>query len=156
MEIRIERIFNCQRYCIGHLYADGKYICDTIEDTDRGLDDSWSIEKIKKAKVMHETAIPTGKYTVTIYITSPRFSSSKYYKNYCGARLPRLLNVKGFDGILMHIGVNQNSSSGCIILGYNTIKGQVTNSTQAFEKLYALMKLSNENISVEITRKYTV
>lgn len=156
MEIRIERIFNCPNYCIGHLYADGKYICDTIEDTDRGLDDGWPIDKIKKVKVMHQTAIPTGRYNVTINVISPRFSKKDYYRKFCGGRVPRLLNVKGFDGILMHIGVNQFNTSGCVIVGYNTVKGAVTNSTQAFEKLYALMKMNNGNISVEITRKYQV
>ena len=42
--------------------------------------------------------------------------------------MPRLLNVKGFDGILIHKGSNADSSAGCIIVGKNTVKGGVTNS----------------------------
>ncbi len=42
--------------------------------------------------------------------------------------MPRLLNVKGFDGILIHKGSNANSSAGCIIVGKNTVVGGVTSS----------------------------
>lgn len=42
--------------------------------------------------------------------------------------MPRLLNVKGFDGILIHKGSTANNSAGCIIVGKNTVVGGVTNS----------------------------
>ena len=32
------------------------HICDTIEDTDRGLDKSWPLSKIVKTKVKKKTA----------------------------------------------------------------------------------------------------
>lgn len=65
MIIRLERIYNCPKYCIGHLYADGKYVCDTIEDTDRGLDNSWTTEAIRKKEFdfyghTYEYETPTG------------------------------------------------------------------------------------------------
>ena len=75
---------------------------------------------------------------------------------FCGGRLPRLMNVKGFDGVLIHKGINEKSSAGCLIVGYNTVKGQVTSSQQAFEKLYGLMKKAEHGISIEIMRKYKV
>ena len=50
MKILVKRTFNCPNYCIGHLYIDGKYFSDTLEDTDRGLDNSMSVEEIKKRK----------------------------------------------------------------------------------------------------------
>jgi hypothetical protein len=37
MKLKLKRIYKGESYTIGHLYADGKYICDTIEDVDRGL-----------------------------------------------------------------------------------------------------------------------
>lgn len=156
MIVRLERIYNCQKYCIGHLYADGQYVCDTIEDTDRGLDDSWTLEAIRKKKVMSQTAIPTGTYKVSINIVSPKFSKKEYYMAFCGGRLPRLLDVKGFDGVLIHKGINEKSSAGCLIVGYNTVKGQVTSSQQAFEKLYGLMKRAKNGIRIVITRKYAI
>jgi len=156
MHIRLERIYNCANYCIGHLYADKEFVCDTIEDTDRGLDESWSLEQIKKVKVQNKTAIPTGTYRVTINVVSPKFSKKDYYKKHDGGRLPRLLSVKGFEGILIHRGVNEKSSAGCLIVGYNKIKGAVVDSQRAYEKLYSIMKLNNGNITITITRKYNV
>lgn len=155
MKISLVRIANKKTYCIGRLYVDGMYVCDTIEDVDLGLDQSWSLDKIKQKKVKSKTAIPTGTYEVTLNIVSPKFSKIAYYKQFCNGRVPRLLRVPGFDGILMHIGKDERSSAGCLIVGYNTIVGKVTKSQQAFERLYALLK-NADNITIEITRKYKV
>lgn len=139
-------------YQIGHLYVDGVYVCDTIEDVDRGLTQGMPLEQIKKIKVKSETAIPRGRYRVRIDIVSPKFSAKPYYWNYCKGKLPRLMDVPGFEGILIHKGVNQRSSAGCIIVGYNTVVGQVTKSQEAFEKLYALLKSATDKIYIEIIR----
>ena len=156
MKIELKRIFNCATYCIGHLYIDGKYVCDTIEDTDRGLMQTMSDIEIKRKKVYAQTAIPTGLYPVVMHIISGSFSKKPYYKKFCGGRVPRLLGVPGYDGILMHMGSTEKSSAGCLILGYNTIKGRVTNSQQAFEKVYKILMGAKEDIKIEITRKYKV
>ena len=50
MKIEVIRIFNCDRYCISHIYIDGSYVCDGIEDTDRMLDDTMTVEYIKSKK----------------------------------------------------------------------------------------------------------
>ena len=141
-------------YSIGHLYdAEGKYICDTIEDTDRGLTSDMTAAEILKVKVKSLTAIPRGRYRVTLDVVSPKFSMKPYYKAFCGGKVPRLLNVPGFDGILIHKGMSEKSSAGCIIVGYNTIKGMVTNSQSAFEKVYKILKGyrdAGEKIYIEI------
>ena len=157
MELKLERTYSNDHYTIGHLYANGEYLCDTIEDTDRGLDANMRLEEIKAKKVFRETAIPTGKYKVTLSVLSPKFYGKDYYRKFCKGFLPRLLDVPGFDGILMHRGVNQYSSAGCIILGYNKIKGQVMQSQQAFEKVYRKLKYAadlGETITITITRQY--
>lgn len=153
MEVKIKRIAKRPLYTIGRVYIDGQYICDSIEDKDRGLTDSMTTTQINKIKVKDQTAIPTGKYTLTMKVRSPRFSQKTYYKKYCNGYLPRIENVKGFSGILLHIGTDQNSSSGCIILGYNTIVGKVTNSQKAFETVYQILKSASdkgENITITI------
>lgn len=153
MKLLLKRIARKPNYTIGKLYVDGKYVCDTIEDKDRGLDNSMKLSEILKKKVKHQTAIPTGTYDLTINVVSPKFSLKDFYKkNANGGRVPRLLKVLGFDGILMHCGINQNSSSGCIIVGYNTVVGKVTNSQQAFIKLYEILKTAKkgEKITIEI------
>ena len=156
MRVVLERVYNCATYCIGHLYVDGKYVCDTIEDTDRGLSQTMTDVEIKKRKVYAQTAIPVGVYPVTLNVTSLKFSKKPYYKNFCQGKVPRVLNVPGYDGILMHIGSTEKSSAGCLIVGYNTIKGRVTNSQQAFEKLYDVLASAKDAIKIEVKRKYKV
>ena len=160
MKLLLERIFTCKTYTIGHLYLieNGvkKYLMDTIEDCDRGLKNNMSLNEINKLKVYCETAIPTGEYKITMNIKSPSFSKKTYYKEYCNGYLPRLLNVKGFDGILMHRGSNAEHSCGCLIVGYNKIKGGVVDSQKAFEMLMEdyLLPNKNDDIIIEIISKY--
>jgi hypothetical protein len=156
MTIDLIRAYNCATYCIGHLYVDGKYVCDTIEDTDRGLDKNMPLAELQRRKVKSQTAIPTGTYKVTLGVVSPKFSQKPYYMKFCGGRVPRLLDVPAYEGILIHIGSTEKSSAGCLIVGYNTIKGRVTNSQTAFEKLYSMMRGAKGNIYIDITRKYKV
>lgn len=138
--ILLKRIAKKENYTIGRIYVDGKYVCDSIEDKDRGVSQDDTLEEIKAVKVRSQTAIPTGVYRVVMNVVSPKFVQKAYYKSFCGGRLPRLLNVPGFDGILIHRGKDQNDSAGCIVVGYNTVVGKVTRSQEAFEKLYGLLK----------------
>lgn len=124
MKLTLKRIALKETYTIGKLYLDGEYFCDTIEDKVRDLNKDGDLSDEGETKVMHQTAIPYGAYQVVVNI-SPRFKRM----------LPRILNVPGFDGILMHNGTDENSSSGCIILGENKIKGKVVNSTYYMNKL---------------------
>lgn len=163
MKLLLERIFTCNKYTIGKLYqvlpnGSLKYLMDTLEDADRGLDNSMDIMTINQKKVYCQTAIPIGTYKVVMHVKSPSFSQKAYYKKFCDGYLPRLVNVKGYDGILLHRGTNDSHSCGCVLVGKNTIKGQLTDSQWAFEKLmneYLLpCKKSGENITITIKRKY--
>lgn len=150
MEVLVKRIAKKDKYTIGKVYIDGKYLCDSIEDKDRGLDQSMDITEIQKIKVKHQTAIPTGTYRLTINVQSPSFSKKTYYMNFCKGYVPRILNVPGFDGILLHKGNTQDDSSGCIILGYNKVVGKVIDSQKAFESFYNILKKTSEKIMITI------
>lgn len=151
MELRLKRIACKPLYSIGRLYVDGEYFCDTIEDRDKGLDDSMTEQEIRSVKVASETAIPTGTYKVTLNVQSPKYKNRAQYA-FCKGYLPRLLNVKGFDGILIHIGNTQKDSAGCILVGQNKVVGQVINSTDTFKKLYAVLDAANKkNEKITIT-----
>ena len=158
MKVLVKRIYTNNRYTIAHVYVDGTYVCDSIEDTDlmelnNLMSDAW----IRNHKKIAQTAIPTGTYNLTMNVVSPKFVQKAYYKSFCGGRLPRLLSVTGFDGILIHKGKTERDSAGCIIVGYNTIKGQVTNSQKAFETLYKILDEANkrkEKITIEIKRTW--
>ena len=139
MELKLKRIAKKPTYTIGKMYIDGKYFCDTIEDTDRGLSSTMNEAVIVAKKIKHKTAIPTGKYAIDMRTISPPFGSQAFYKDVCGGRVPRLQGVKGFDGVLIHCGNTAEDSSGCILVGYNTVKGMVTNSKETFRRLYQVI-----------------
>lgn len=159
MELKIERIYTCNKYTIGKLYINNVYFCDTIEDSDRGLSQDMDIEEIKKIKVYGETAIPVGTYCITMKEKSPKFSNFSKYKwaKICNGYIPRLKNVPGFDGILIHVANKAEDILGCIGVGENKVKGQVINSTITFNKLIPILQeadKNNENIEIEINSKY--
>ena len=143
MKLHLKRIARRDTYTIGKLYIDGKYFCDTIEDKDRGLTQDMPLDEIKKIKVPNETAIPTGTYKVTLNVVSPKFSKYSAYK-YIGGKLPRLLDVPGYSGVLIHIGNTAEHSSGCVLVGQNTQVGRITNSTATFKKLYEKLQEANK------------
>lgn len=86
MELRLKRIACKPLYSIGRLYVDGEYFCDTIEDRDRGLDDSMTEQEIRSVKVASETAIPRGTYKVTLMFSLPNTKtehSMRFAKGIC-------------------------------------------------------------------------
>ena len=141
MELLLKRIAYKDTYTIGKLYINGEYFCDTIEDKNRDLNHDGDLNDSGESKVMHKTCIPFGTYKVIVNM-SLRFKRL----------LPRLLDVPHFDGILIHNGVDETSSSGCIIVGKNTIVGKVTNSRYYMNKLTDTL-LAVQNKKEEITIK---
>lgn len=145
MRITLVRIANRPTYCIGKLYIDGKWFCDTIEDVDRGLDDSMTEEEILKRKIKGETAIPTGIYQVLLTY------SPKYKKI-----MPLINNVKGYSGIRIHSGNTAKDTEGCLLVGKNTKVGMVTDSRNTYNALFKRLNQTKGKIIIDIQRKYTV
>lgn len=142
MKILVKRVAKRPTYTIGKMYLDGKYFCDTLEDTDRNISQSTPLDTIKKVKLPNNTAIPTGTYKVIVNV-SPKFKRL----------LPRLLNVPGFDGVLIHRGNTDKDTSGCILIGENKVVGRVINSTGYETKLVSILNKAQdnkENITIEI------
>ena len=157
MELKVIRKYRASTYTIGKLYINGKYYCDTLEDTDRFLDAKMSLVEILSKKVKGSTCIPYGKYEVTLDIISPKYSNfTKYpYAKLCNGKMPRILNVKGFEGILIHAGNDANSTDGCLLVGENKVKGKVINSQATWKGLYRILKVAwdkKEKITIEYTK----
>ncbi|MDR1341442.1 MAG: DUF5675 family protein [Prevotellaceae bacterium] len=137
MRLILHRRFSGKDYTIGSLYIAAKsgneYFCDTLEDTDRGLTQSTSLEEIKRIKIPHETAIPTGEYKVIVNLSPAK-----------KRMLPRLLDVPGFSGILIHRGNTKRDTSGCILVGENKVKGKVINSTGYEKRLVEILTEAQE------------
>lgn len=150
MKLLLDRKWKRPNYTIGILYVDGIRFCETLEDTDRGLKDSMFLQEIKTLKKPHITAIPTGTYEINMNILSPKFGSRSFYKEVCKGNVPRLINVKGFEGILIHAGNTAEDSDGCILVGRNLEKGKVLKSQDTFRKLYKLLSSSKDKITIKI------
>ena len=155
MELRLARIALRSEYTIGKLYVDGEYVCDTIEDTVRDLDKDGKFAN-GEVKRPGKTAIPYGRYEITMKVKSPKYSNfSKYSwaKKYDGY-LPRLLNVPHFDGVLIHVGNSALDSEACVLVGENKVVGKVINSVNTFRRLmddYLVpAKKKNEKIVITI------
>ena len=153
MEILLIRKYKKPTYTIGNLYINGKWIANTLEDVDRNLNSSMTVEQIKAIKKPKITAIPTGTYEVTLNVVSPKFSKYPFYNSINGGRVPRLLNVKGFEGILIHVMDGPKGaelSEGCIGVGRNLIKGGLLQGKEYYKKLYAILKNSKDKITIKI------
>lgn len=145
IRLTLIRIANTTRYCIGRLYLNGEYFCDTLEDRDRGLSDDMTLEEIKANKIYGQTAIPVGIYNIILNY------SPKYKKV-----MPLLVNVKGYDGVRIHSGNVPEDTLGCILVGKNKVKGQVVESRKTYDALYKrLQQHGKDKIVIDIQRKYT-
>lgn len=128
MKIKVDRIYKGESYTIGKMYLNGKYFCDTLEDA------------IRPVKIPNETAIPAGTYKVEVTY-SPRFKRN----------LPLLVDVPNYTGIRIHNGSNKDHTSGCILVGFNTSKGKLTDSRKISDQLTNLLKSLSEPIEIEIS-----
>lgn len=143
MKLTLKRKFLGDKYTVGDLFIDGKFFCNTIEDTARELPAACPFtpkgQSCKcKGKIYAETAIPAETYKVTMEY-SPRFKR----------KLPLLHNVPHFIGILIHSGNDESASAGCLIVGNNTVKGKVTQSRVTSDKLNAILSKETQ-ITIEI------
>ena len=147
--LRLTRKYKGPNYTIGSLYINNKYFCDTLEDVDRGLDYKMTLSEIKSKKIQDQTAIPTGVFKVSLHEISLRFKNRPWAIKYDG-KIPRLIDVPGFDGVLIHPGNTSSDTSGCILVGQNKIKGKVVNSVSTFDKLMNELLKDNDNIVLTI------
>lgn len=110
---------------IGELFIDGKFECFILEDVDRGLTSSMSIEDIKAIKVHGQTCIPYGEYRI-----------HNTFSNRFQKILPLLEQVKGFEGIRIHPGNKAVDTEGCLLPGTSKANNLVLHSRNAFANLW--------------------
>lgn len=153
MELLVDRKWKKQSYTMSNLYINGEWFCNCLEDADRGLDNSMSEDMIRTLKKPSITAIPRGTYEITLDVISPKYCNNSFYKQVCNGKVPRLLNVKGFEGILIHAGNTDKDSAGCLLVGINLERGKVLKSKETFKELYKLLKDKHdkgEKITIKI------
>lgn len=140
MKLKVVREVKTEVSTIGSLFINGDFFCYTLEDKDRGLKQSDSLLFIQAKKIFGITAIPSGFYKLTVN-QSPKFKRM----------LPRILDIKGFDGVLLHRGNSANDSLGCILIGYKKGENSIFESTKAETDLVNRLLLHNQEIhTIEI------
>lgn len=116
-KIVLKRTDITDKRTFGELWYNNEFICFTLEDP------------IRDIKIKHETAIPYGSYQVIINM-SPKFKQ----------KMPRLLNVPNFEGILIHKGFSVQNSSGCILVGMLKSGDTLLHSPTAYSKVFLLIQ----------------
>ena len=155
MELRLRRIALKTNYTIGKLYIDNVYFCDVLEPATRDYNKNGIFDNGEE-KIEGKTAIPYGRYSITLDVKSPKYSDFKKYpwaKKYNGY-LPRLMNVKTHVGVLIHVGNYPKDTESCLLVGENKQVGAVLNSVATFQRLmddYLLpAKKRNETINITV------
>lgn len=138
MTLKLYRYHGSKNDTLGLLFINDKFACYTVED------------EYREDKVMHETRIPAGLYTVTLR-DSPRFSQ-KY-----GHEMIAINNVPGFTGVLIHKGNTEKDTSGCIVVGNVTRfnpdgDSRVEESGLAYDRIYPVIAwgVKHEPVSIEV------
>ena len=81
-------------------------------------------------------AIPAGEYALRLDVVSPRFARSpRRWSAAWGGRLPRLMQVPGREGILIHPGNRPADSSGCVLVGRAVSPLRLGESVATFHRL---------------------
>ena len=110
--------------------TDNKFLAYTLEDEQRDI------------KVYGETRIPNGTYKLGLRTTGGYHQ--KYSKRFPDIHMGMLhvLNVPGFEYILIHCGNTDEHTAGCLLVGDSQENNQITKdgfigkSTQAYKRIY--------------------
>lgn len=138
MNVGLSRFSSSTDDTLGAMSIDGKFSNFVIEDENRDV------------KVKGETRIPAGKYKLVL-VDSPKFS--KIY----GHKMIMLLDVPGFTGILIHPGVTEKDTEGCLCPGnvarFNPKgKSRLEESKLAYDRIYPIIAnaILTEGATIEI------
>jgi|688.fasta_scaffold461209_3 hypothetical protein len=119
------------RFNFGKLFVDGKYLGETLEDPER------------EVKIDGDTAIPRGRYRVTLTMSN-RFKRI----------MPYVHDVPGFEGVRIHGGNTEADTHGCPLLGaVRTLTGiaQCAGVNQRLIDLIDAATKRNEEVWLEIS-----
>ena len=111
MDLEVRRFEFSAQSTIGGFLIGGGFFCWSLEDPSRD-----------GPKVMGETCIPVGTYTVVLDW------SNRFQK-----QMPHILDVPGFSGIRIHPGNDAADTSGCVLLGFQRAQDQIWDSRLAFD-----------------------
>ena len=123
MELLLQRNPSANGCTIGTLSVDGVFECYTLED----------VVRPNGEKVYGQTAIPAGRYHVSITMSN-RFKTL----------LPLIENVPNFEGVRIHPGNTAADTDGCILVGQSKTDSSIGASRAAFGVLFQKMQAADD------------
>jgi len=112
MNLYLHRLPSDEHRTHGDLFIDGEWECYTLEDV------------VREVKIPGETAIPEGRYRVTLE-NSPRFGPGTLTVN----------DVPGFSGVRIHAGNTEADTHGCPLVGQVRADASILKSRAALDAL---------------------
>lgn len=116
-----------QKHNWGKFFVDRLFFGETLEDTDRYLEVKGG------EKIDGDTAIPRGRYRVTLSM-SRRF----------GRNMPEIHDVPGFSGVRIHGGNTEADTHGCPLLGQVRTATGVANCKGVNDRLYVTLQAAEQ------------
>jgi hypothetical protein len=144
VHIRVDRVLSDHDSTISDVLVDGKKICFGLED------------EYREAKVYGETRIPAGSYKIGLRLVG-RFHQ-RYEKRFpiIHKGMLQVLDVPGFEYILIHCGNNDEHTAGCLLVGEDSITThggmRLIDSGRAYSRLY--QKVIHAALANELTIEY--
>lgn len=132
MHILVDRFLSDNDSTASLIFVDGEEVCCGLEDEYRAV------------KVAGETRIPAGVYQVGVH-SAGRFHE-KYSRNQFAdihKGMLHILDVPNFKWILVHCGVTDDHTAGCLLVGLDidTTFGRMRliDSPEAYRKFYTMV-----------------
>lgn len=128
MIITVDRFISDNDTTISRVSVDEKFECFGLED------------EYRRHKLVQETRIPAGTYLIAVRnVGGFHIRYAEQFPDMHKGML-HILNVPGFDFILIHCGNTQSDTSGCLLVGSDatTEAGNmsISKSRIAYQKLY--------------------
>ena len=127
MRIDVQRLKCDGDATISTVMIAGEFVCFGLED------------EYREVKVKHETRIPEGLYDIKVRNYGGFHERYKKRFDFHKGML-EICDIENFTDVLIHIGNNDDDTSGCLLLGMvcNSINGNMSlgRSTNAYEILY--------------------
>lgn len=146
MKLEVLRYNDNGESTLGLMKVNGKFFCYTLED------------EYREVKVKHDTRIPSGTYKITL--RNEGTLTQKYSQKFPGIHKGMLWvrDVPNFEYIYIHVGNNDDNTSGCILVGNtannnNEGEGFIGDSRKAYTNLYKEILSAmdrGEEIEIEI------
>ena len=115
MNVHVKRNPSSKKSTIGSLFINGVKMCATLEDI---------VRPENEKKIYGETAIPAGKYKITLRKEGTMYEHLK--KQFANSKIGQergtlwIRNIPGFEYVLIHPGNTPADTLGCILVGMKT------------------------------------